>query len=130
MKKKILVIDDEETVRKFLRIHLGKFGYDVTEAADGQQAIDLLRKEHYDLIICDIMMPKRDGWEVMREIRSHTSTRDIPVIFLTAKNEDSDMFKGYEMGASYYITKPFTKSQLLFGVNLIFDKNKKVHVVG
>jgi CheY-like chemotaxis protein len=130
MKKKILVVDDEETVRKFVKIQLGRFSHEVTEAADGQQAIDLLRKEHFDLIICDIVMPRRNGWEVIQEVRAHTSTRDIPFIFLTAKNEDTDMFKGYEMGASYYIAKPFTKSQLIFGVNLIFEKNKKLTVIG
>jgi DNA-binding response OmpR family regulator len=129
MSKKILVVDDEETIRKFLRIHLAKSGYEVKEAVDGVQAIDLLRKEHFDLIICDIMMPRRNGWEVIEEVKTHSSTKNTPVIVLTAKNQDEDMFKGYEMGASYYITKPFTKSQLFFAVNLIFDNNKKINIV-
>lgn len=122
MSKKILIIDDEETIRKFLRIHLVKNGYEVKEAADGEEAIEQLEREYFDLLICDIMMPKKDGWEVLRDVRSHPKTRDIPVIFLTAKDQDSDMFKGYELGASYYITKPFTKSQLLFGINMLFGK--------
>lgn len=124
MSKKILVIDDEETVRKVLRIHLGKDGYEVREAGDGEEAIEQLKKNNFDLLICDIMMPKMDGWEVLRAVRSHPRTKDIPVIFLTAKDQDSDMFKGYEMGANYYVTKPFTKSQLLFGVNLMFGKER------
>jgi DNA-binding response OmpR family regulator len=123
MSKKILVIDDEETIRKVLKIHLGNAGYEVKEASDGEQAIEQLKKDRFDLLICDIMMPKKSGWEVLKEVRSNPKTSEIPVIVLTAKNEDTNMFKGYELGASYYITKPFTKAQLLFGLNLIFDKN-------
>jgi DNA-binding response OmpR family regulator len=122
MIRKVLVIDDEETIRKFLKIHLGKMGYEVKEAPDGEQAIEELKRDRFDLLICDIMMPKKNGWEVLKEIRSNPETREIPVIILTGKNEDSDMFKGYELGANYYITKPFTKSQLLSGLNMIFDK--------
>ena len=124
MNKKVLVIDDEETIRKFIKIQLGKAGYEVKEAADGEQAMILLDRIRFDVLICDIMMPKKSGWEVLREVRSNPETSEIPVIFLTAKNEDDDMFKGYEMGATYYITKPFTKSQLLFGLNTIFDRKK------
>ena len=122
MIKKILVVDDEETIRKFVKMHLVKDGYEVKEAADGEQAIDQLKKDRFDLIILDIVMPKKNGWEVIQEVRSHSITKNLPVIFLTAKNQDEDMFKGYEEGANYYITKPFTKSQLLFAINLISDK--------
>jgi len=68
------------------------------------------------------VMPKKNGWEVIQEVRSHSTTKHLPVIILTAKNEDEDMFKGYNVGANYYITKPFTKSQLFFAISLIFDK--------
>jgi DNA-binding response OmpR family regulator len=125
MSKKVLVIDDEETIRKVLRIHLGNAGYEVKEASDGEQAIEQLKKDRFDLLICDIRMPKKSGWEVLKEVRSNPETSEIPVIVLTAKNEDTDMFKGYELGASYYITKPFTKSQLLFGLNMIFNQEPK-----
>ena len=124
MNKKILVIDDEETIRKFIKIQLGKAGYDVKEAVDGEQAMVQLKRDRFDVLICDIMMPKKNGWEVLREVRSNPATSEIPVIVLTAKNEDNDMFKGYELGATYYITKPFTKSQLLFGLNTIFDRKE------
>lgn len=93
------------------------------EAADGEEAIEQLKKNNFDLLICDIMMPKKDGWEVLRAVRSHPRTKDIPVIFLTAKDQDADMFKGYELGANYYMTKPFTKSQLFFGINMMFGKD-------
>jgi two-component system alkaline phosphatase synthesis response regulator PhoP/two-component system response regulator VicR len=122
MKRKVLVVDDEEVIRKFLRIHLAKLGYEVKEAADGEQAIEELGKDDFDLLICDILMPKKDGWEVIKEVKSSSKTKNIPVIVLTAKNEDSDMFKGYGLGANYYMTKPFTKAQLLYGLKLMFDE--------
>lgn len=122
MRRKILIVDDEEVIRKFLRIHLDKLGYEVMEAADGEQAIKELGKEDFDLLICDILMPKKDGWEVIKEAKSNPKTKDIPVIILTAKNEDSDMFKGYDLGASYYMTKPFTKGQLLYGLKLMLEE--------
>src|SRR4030067_1800506 len=125
MNKKVLVIDDEETIRKFIKIQLVKAGYEVKEAADGEQAMILLDRIRFDVLICDIMMPKKSGWEVLKEVRLNPQTSEIPVIVLTAKNEDDDMFKGYEQGVTYYITKPFTKSQLLFGLNAIFDRKKK-----
>lgn len=121
MSKKVLIVDDEEVIRKFLKIHLSKLGYDVTEAADGEEAIEQLDKKDFDLIICDILMPKKNGWEVIEEVKSNTRTKNIPLIVLTAKNEDSDMFKGYDLGANYYMTKPFTKAQLLYGLKLMFE---------
>lgn len=121
MSKKVLIVDDEEVIRKFLKIHLSKLGYDVTEAADGEEAIEQLGKKDFDLIICDILMPKKNGWEVIEEVKSNTRTKNIPLIVLTAKNEDSDMFKGYDLGANYYMTKPFTKAQLLYGLKLMFE---------
>src|SRR4030042_972933 len=124
MNEKILVIDNEETIRKFIKIQLGKAGYDGKEAVDGEQAMVQLKRDRFDVLICDIMMPRKNGWEVLKEVRSNPATSELPVIVLTAKNEDNDMFKGYELGATYYITKPFTKSQLLFGLNTIFDRKK------
>ena len=124
MNKKVLVIDDEETIRKFIKIQLSKAGYEVKEAGDGEQAMVELKKDRFDVLICDIMMPKKNGWEVLKEVRLNPETSGIPVIVLTAKNEEDDMSKGYELGATYYITKPFTKSQLLFGLNTIFDRKK------
>ena len=122
MKRKILIVDDEEVIRKFLKIHLDKLGYEVKEAGDGEQAIEQLGKGNFDLLICDILMPKKDGWEVIKEAKSNPKTKDMPVIVLTAKNEDSDMFKGYDLGANYYMTKPFSKAQLLYGLQLMFNE--------
>jgi CheY-like chemotaxis protein len=122
MERKVLIVDDEEVIRKFLRIHLSKLGYEVKEASDGEQAIEQIGKDSFDLLICDILMPKKDGWTVIKEVKSDPKTKHIPVIILTAKNEDSDMFKGYDLGANYYMTKPFTKAQLLYGLQLMFGK--------
>ena len=121
MKRKILIADDEEMVRKFLRIHLDKLGYEVKEAADGEQAVEELAKHDFDLLICDILMPKKGGWEVLQDVKSNSKTKHLPVIVLKAKNEEMDMFKGNDLGANYYMTKPFTKAELLYGLRLMFD---------
>ena len=130
MSKKVLVVDDEEIIRRTLRINLAQWGYEAEEAPDGDQALEALDSEKFDLLILDILVPKKNGWEVLREVRSNPKTREMPVIVLTAKNEDVDMFKGYELGASYYITKPFTKAQLLYGIQLVFEGNSESLPVG
>jgi len=131
MSKKVLVVDDEEVIRRFLRIYLTKWGYEVKEASDGEQVLEQLGCEGFDFLILDILMPNKDGWQVLKEVKSNPKTKDIPVIVLTAKNEDSDMFKGYELGASYYLTKPFTKAQLFYGLQLIFEgKGESLSMAG
>ena len=122
MGKKVLIVDDEEVIRKFLRINLLKLGYEVNEAVDGAQALERLAGETYDLLISDVLMPNKNGWELLKAVRSNPKTKNMSVILLTAKNEDADMFQGYELGANYYMTKPFTKDQLLFGLGLMFGK--------
>ena len=109
-------------IRKLLRIHLGKLGYEVKEAADGVQAMEELENDNFDLVICDIMMPKKDGWQVLREIKSNPKIAHIPVIVLTAKNECADMRKGYKLDADYYITKPFKKAQLIYEIKLMLGE--------
>ncbi len=123
MKRKVLIVDDEELTRKILRIHLDKLGYEVKEAADGEQAIEELANDDFDLLMCDILMPKKDGWEVIKEARSNSKSKNMPVILLTAKDENLNILKGYDLGANYYMTKPFTKAQLLYGLRLMFDGN-------
>jgi DNA-binding response OmpR family regulator len=122
--RKILVVDDEEVIRKYLNLQLNKWGYDVVEAEDGAIALLKLESKDIDLIILDIMMPNKNGWELLKELKLNERTKNIPVIILTAKNRDEDMFKGYEMGASYYLPKPFTKEQLLYGIKMMFDENQ------
>lgn len=119
MSKKILVVDDEEMIRRFLSIQLPKCGYEVKEAIDGVHALERLAEEDFNLIICDILMPIMNGWQLLKKIRENPKTKDIPVIVLTAKDEDSDMLKGYELGANYYITKPFDIFEILSGIQMI-----------
>ena len=123
MSKKILVVDDEKMIRDLLRGYLVKLGYEIGEAADGEQAIKELGREDFDLLICDIEMPNKDGWQVVKEARSNPKTKDIPVIILTGKSEEDDIVKGYELGTTFYITKPFTKAQLLYGIKLVLGEN-------
>jgi DNA-binding response OmpR family regulator len=121
--RKVLIVEDEEVIRKVLMLTLTKWGFQVEEAEDGVQALRKLEQGKYDLLISDIMMPNMDGWELIREVKRNPNIRDIRIIALTVKNKDSDMFKGYELGADYYMTKPFTKTQLQYGIKLIFDEN-------
>lgn len=125
MSKKVLVVDDEEVIRKFLEINLVKWGYEVKEALDGVDALEQLGQDNFDLLICDILMPNKDGWEVLKEVKSNPKMKDLQIILLTGKNEDSDMFKGYDLGAGYYMTKPFTKAQLLYGIQLMFGEDSE-----
>jgi CheY-like chemotaxis protein len=122
MRKKVLVIDDEEVVREFLKTLLLKWGYEVEEAADGVQALEQLAKDNYDLLICDILMPNKNGWEILKEMKSNLKTKEIPVIFLTGEREDSNIVRGYELGAIYYMTKPFSTAQLLHTLQRIFGE--------
>jgi len=122
MRKKVLVVDDEETIRQFLSTLLLRWGYEVEEAVDGVQALEKLAKDNYDLLICDILMPNKDGWEVLKEMKSNPKIKEIPVIVLTGKKEDSDIVRGYELGAIYYMTKPFTIAQLLYALEQIFGE--------
>lgn len=111
---KILIADDEAEIRDVLRLYLEKDGYEVTEAADGVEAMEKLRKEKPDLVILDIMMPGLDGYRVLRNIREDDN---IPVIMLSAKDTDSDKILGLDMGADDYITKPFAPLEAVARVN-------------
>ena len=115
---RILVVDDEQINRKILENMLTPRGYQTTLAESGQQALDLIKTRPFDLILLDIMMPRVTGYEVCREVRSRFSLHDLPVVFLTAKNQISDMRTGFDMGANDYITKPFAKEELLSRVHL------------
>lgn len=114
MRYKILIADDEAEIRDVLRLYLEKDGYEVTEAADGVEAMERLRKEKPDLAILDVMMPGLDGYRVLRNIREDNN---IPVIMLSAKDTDSDKILGLDMGADDYITKPFAPLEAVARVN-------------
>jgi DNA-binding response OmpR family regulator len=121
--KKVLIVEDEEVIRKILRLNLNKWGFEVEEAEDGLRALAKLGKELYALVICDIVMPNMDGWELIKQIKKNPKTQDVRIIALTGRNKDADVRKGYELGADYYITKPFTGAQLRYGIRMILGEN-------
>jgi CheY-like chemotaxis protein len=104
---RVLVVDDETAIRLLCRINLGLAGMEVLEATDGAAGLAAARRERPDLILLDVMMPDVDGWELARELGRDESTRDIPIVFLTARAERVDELRGYEAGAVGYVTKPF-----------------------
>lgn len=109
-KLKILIIDDEWNMRNLLRIYLSKQGFEVKEAANGKEALDLTEAETFDAIILDVMMPDMDGWQVCRKIREKHMT---PILMLTARTETKDKVQGLGMGADDYVTKPFEPEELV-----------------
>ena len=113
MKHKILVVDDEENIRRLLSYSLGKAGYEVTEAKDGAAAIESVGSSKPDLIVLDVMMPVMDGNEVVMRLRSDLSTSLIPIIMLTARATDADKVYGLDIGADDYVTKPFSVNELI-----------------
>ncbi|PLY11673.1 MAG: two-component system response regulator [Desulfuromonas sp.] len=121
-KKKILVVEDEESLLKLESILLTSKGYDVQGATNGQEALDLLPEVQPDLILLDIMLPNIDGFEVCRRIKEDPETRHIPVIMLTAKKSREDMAKGHEVGADWYITKPFKSANVVETIQRFLNK--------
>ncbi len=113
MKKKILIADDNPDNVDLLRKRLGSQGYETVAAYDGEEALAAVLRESPDLMILDIMMPKMDGYEVLRRLKQEEEYRDLPVILLTAKKEIPDKIKGLDIGANDYITKPFNPQELL-----------------
>lgn len=121
---KVLVVDDESRMRKLVKDFLLRNGYDVIEAENGEQAVDLFfEQKDIALIILDIMMPKMDGWQTCREIRKFSK---IPIIMLTAKSDEKDELLGFELGVDEYISKPFSPKILVARVEAILRRSIKV----
>ena len=123
-KLKILVVDDESRMRKLVGDFLKKKGYEVVEAADGEEALDIFFEDKsISLIICDVMMPKIDGFEVVKEIRQYSQ---VPIIMLTAKGEESDELNGFDLGVDEYIAKPFSPKILVARVEAILRRSNSL----
>ena len=114
---KILVVDDDKEIVKAIEIYLGKENYEIIKAYDGEQALKEIKKNEIQLIILDVMMPKKDGIETLEEIRRD---KNIPVIMLSAKSEDIDKINGLNIGADDYVTKPFSVTVLCKKVAAVF----------
>jgi DNA-binding response OmpR family regulator len=108
----VLVVDDEEAIRLVCRLNLESTGFTTLEAADGETALALARSELPDMILLDIMLPGIDGWRVAEELAADHRTREIPVIFLSARSDPADELRGYELGGVGYVTKPFDAEAL------------------
>ena len=123
-KKTIMVVDDNPDIITIVKTILEGRGFTVFSASSGPELLNLLPTQKADLIILDIMMPEMDGLEVLTRLKGKTETSTIPVILLTAKVQYEDVLGGYKLGADYYITKPFTSTQLVNGINLLLGEGK------
>jgi len=112
MAKRVLVVDDEAHIRRLVQVNLEKAGYEVDQAVDGVEGLEKVRTNPPDLIVLDIMMPNLDGMETMKLIQADQELQKIPVIFLTAKAQDRDVFIGWKSGCACYLTKPFNPREL------------------
>ncbi len=117
---KILIVDDEKNIRNVIKEYAHFDGFETAEAEDGMEAVELCRKEDFDLIIMDIMMPKLDGYSAVREIRK---TKQIPVIMLSARSEEYDKLFGFELGVDDYVTKPFSPKELLARIRAVIKRS-------
>jgi DNA-binding response OmpR family regulator len=124
MSRKILVVDDNRDSVMILRSILETQGFSVTAAHSGPEALALLARDVPDAILLDVMMPEMSGFEVLEKIKSTHATSKVPVIMVTAKMQDDDVMTGYQYGADYYITKPCTAKQLLYGIGLVLGRTE------
>jgi len=113
MAKKILVVDDERHIVRLVQVNLERAGYEVVVAFDGKDALVKVELEKPDLVTLDVMMPYMDGFEVLQNIRKNPATRDLPVIMLTNKTTEADVFRGWQSGVDCYLTKPFNPMELI-----------------
>ncbi|MDO6355004.1 MULTISPECIES: response regulator transcription factor [unclassified Caloramator] len=119
----ILLVEDEERLRKVLKLYLEKEGFKVEEAEDGEEALEKFAENVYDILILDVMLPKRDGWSVLRQIRKRS---DVPVIMLTARGEEDDKIFGFELGVDDYVVKPASPREIVARVKAILKRvNRK-----
>jgi len=119
--KKILVVDDEQHIVRLVEVNLVRAGYEVVKAYDGVEALEVVDREKPDMVVLDVMMPRMDGFETLKQLQANPRTQSIPVIMLTAKAQDADIFKGWSSGVSSYLTKPFNPRELLTFVQRIFQ---------
>ena len=123
MGNKILLVEDDQNFGDVLRSYLEMHDYDVTLATDGEAGVEAFKKGSYDLCISDVMMPKKDGFTMAKEIRAINNA--IPIIFLTAKTLKEDVLEGFKIGGDDYITKPFNSEELLLRVKAVLRRSSK-----
>lgn len=122
---KLLIVDDEDRIRQLLKAFLKAEGFQAIEAPDGAAALEKLEHENFDLLVLDLMMPKMDGWEVCRRVRTFSG---IPIIILTARSEEGDRVLGLELGADDYVVKPFSGRELVARVKAVLRRTNPLPV--
>ena len=123
-KRRVLVADDDADILKIVTANLQAEGFEVDAASNGLEAQARAIRTLPDLIVLDVSMPGRDGLQVLTALRARPDTRDIPIVLLTARSSDSDIWEGWKAGAAYYLTKPFDTDQLVRYVNQLFEQQK------
>ena len=113
MSKKILIVDDEQNIVISLEFLMKREGYEVSIASDGEEAVARIRAEQPDLVLLDVMMPRKGGFEVCQEVKSDPALKAVRILMLTAKGRDTEVARGLAMGADAYMTKPFTTRDLV-----------------
>jgi two-component system, OmpR family, alkaline phosphatase synthesis response regulator PhoP len=122
--KSILVIEDEEEMRRFVKYNLSKEGYKVTTASCWKDALKFLKTQLPDLFLLDVVLPDTDGLNICKILKSNPSTQNIPVIMVTGKSDEFDIYSGFELGADDYVTKPYSIMVLLARIKNVFKKSK------
>lgn len=120
-KCKVLLVDDDVQILRSLRVYLELENYQVETASDGKEALEKIQEVKPEIVVLDIMMPEMDGFEVLEKMKQDKSMKGVPVIMLTAKGQDVDVVKGYEMGALSYMTKPFNLNELVENIELVLN---------
>lgn len=121
MSRKILIADDEPNILISLEFLMKREGYEVTVARDGQEALDAVARDRPDLLLLDVMMPNKSGFDVCHELRANEANRDMVIVMLTAKGRDTDIAKGMALGANAYMTKPFSTKELVQKVHALLE---------
>ena len=122
---RVLVVDDEASIRLICRVNLDASGFEVLEAEDGETALSIARNERPDLILLDVMLPGIDGWEVAEELSERSETRDIPIVFITARSAAPDEHRSHAVGGVGYISKPFDPRHLLETVTRVVQRMRR-----
>lgn len=118
---KILIAEDEPDIRDLIALTLNFSGFDVVIAVDGEEALKYAQNEEFDLILLDVRMPRMSGYEVCRQLRQLPATKDVPIVFLSAKGQETEMQAGLDAGADEYILKPFAPSKLAVDLKRILE---------
>jgi DNA-binding response OmpR family regulator len=122
---RVLIVDDESAIRLVCQLNLDSVGFQTLEAADGETALALARTEHPDLILLDVMLPGLDGWGVAEQLAASPETREIPILFLSARSDRTDEERGHEAGGLGYITKPFDPEELIDRVRDVLERSAR-----